>query len=88
MSEFAKWYWHLSMVQFHEDSGAQLPVPINQAKKLTEAVLRQEVWPEWLHYAVNVSEPLVIHAFIPYRTEAHSSAPTTEPGVASDRLSD
>ena len=69
VSEFAEWYWHLSMVQFHEDSGAQLPVPSDQARNLTEAILRQEIWSEWLHYAVNVGEPLVIHAFVPYKEE-------------------
>ena len=65
--DLASWYWHLSLVQFHEDSGAQLPVPIDQAKSLAEAILCQEIWPEWLHYAVNVSEPLVVHTFVPCR---------------------
>ena len=67
VSEFAAWYWHLSMVQFHEDSGALLPVPMDQAKSLAEAILQQEIWSEWLHYAVNINEPLVIHVFVPHR---------------------
>lgn len=67
VSEFAPWYWHLSMVQFHEDSGAQLPIPMDQARSLAGAILCQGIWTEWLYYAVNVNEPLVIHAFVPYR---------------------
>lgn len=65
----ALWYWHISMVQFHEDSGAQLPMPLDQAVKLAEEILSQETWAEWFRYGVNAGEPLVIHGFIPYQEE-------------------
>lgn len=69
VSGFAKWYWHFSVIRVHEDTGAMLPMPLDEAIKLAEMILMQEIWPEWFHYGVNPAEPLVIHGFIPYREE-------------------
>lgn len=69
VSEFAEWYWHISIIRVHEDTGAMLPMQIREAVKLAETILAQQVWPEWFRYGVNPAEPLVIHAFIPYRGE-------------------